>query len=129
MKKTALPCPCGSGRPLAQCCQPYLSGHASAPNAEALMRSRYSAYSLGAEDYLLRTWHPSTRPASLDLTQPPQPKWIGLNVIAHQQQDQEHATVHFVARYRVGGRAERLTELSRFVLEQGQWFYVDGDVA
>lgn len=93
------------------------------------MRARYSAYVLGLEDYLLRTWHASTRPQSLALAaQQPAPTWLGLDVRAHHEVDAA-ATVEFVARYRVGGgRAQRLHETSRFLREDGRWTYVDGDV-
>jgi SEC-C motif-containing protein len=74
-------CPCGSGRVLDECCGRYHAGEA-APDAEALMRSRYSAYVLGLEDYLRATWHPSTCPATLDLCTPPLPQWRGLEVKA-----------------------------------------------
>lgn len=91
------------------------------------MRSRYSAYALGREDYLLATWHASTRPAALDLAAAPPPKWLGLEVKAHTATD-DAATVEFVARCKIGGRAQRLHETSRFVREDGRWYYVDGDV-
>ncbi len=102
-------------------------GQAIAISAEQLMRSRYSAYAMQREDYLLSTWHPSTRPASLDLaTQPP--AWLGLTVKRHESDD-NRATVEFLARFRVGGgSAQRMHEVSRFVREDGRWFYVDGDV-
>lgn len=93
------------------------------------MRSRYSAFALSLGDYLHITWHTSTRPADLDVSTPPQPKWIGLKIVSHALQDEAHGTVHFIARYRVGGRAERLEETSRFVLEAGRWYYLDGDIA
>ena len=86
------------------------------------MRSRYSAYALNRKDYVLATWHPSTRPATLDLN--PQMKWIGLRMKAHRMIDENHAMVEFVARYKIDGRAYRLQERSRFVLEGGRWFYV-----
>ena len=92
------------------------------------MRSRYSAYALGLSDYLLATWHPDTRPAELDVATPPQPKWIGLDVVRHIP-DGDAATVEFVARYRVGGRAHRLCETSRFIREDGRWYYRDGELA
>ena len=95
------------------------------PDAETLMRSRYSAFVLGRRDYLLATWHASTRPANLMLD--PAAKWLGLEVRSHTAQDADHAEVEFVARYREGGRATRLHERSRFVRESGRWFYVDGD--
>ncbi|CDS51710.1 UPF0225 protein YchJ [Polaromonas sp. CG9_12] len=96
-----------------------------APDAESLMRSRYSAFVLGRRDYLLATWHASTRPTGLVLD--PAAKWLGLDVRSHTVQDADHAEVEFVARYREGGRAVRLRERSRFVRESGRWFYVDGD--
>ncbi len=93
------------------------------------MRSRYTAYTLRREDYLLATWHASTRPTALGLAEEPHSRWLGLEVKHHEVQDAEHATVEFVARYKVQGRAYRLHETSRFVREHGLWFYVDGDIA
>lgn len=121
-----LTCACGSGMPYAECCGRYHVG-GSAPSAEALMRSRYTAYVAGLEDYLLASWHCSTRPASLGLKSSPQPKWIGLKVISHERQNEDHATVEFVARYKLNGRAHRMHEISRFVREAGRWFYLDGE--
>ncbi len=89
------------------------------------MRSRYSAYVLALEDYLLATWHASTRPAALNLGSEAPPKWLGLEVKAHTASG-DAATVEFLVRYRVGGRAVRLHEISRFVRENERWFYVDG---
>jgi len=120
-------CPCGRPLPFERCCGPAIAGTAPAANAEALMRSRYTAYVLRESAYLLATWHPGTRPASLDLAAEPQPNWIGLEVRRHEQQDAEHASVEFVARHRLGGRAHRLHEVSRFVRVDGRWYYVDGD--
>ena len=126
--KTDTSCPCGSGRALAQCCGPALSGACPAPTADALMRSRYTAFTLRDNAYLLASWHPRTRPAALDLDESPPPKWIGLEIRAHRVLDADHAEVEFVARCRVGGRAQRLHETSRFVREDGRWYYVDGDI-
>lgn len=92
------------------------------------MRSRYAAYVLGNRDYLLATWHPDTRPAELDLDTPPVPKWLGLQVKAHLPQGENQAQVRFVARYKIGGRAFRLAETSRFQRVEGRWFYLDGDI-
>ena len=128
MEKYPTICPCGNNKNYAGCCGHYLDGAESAPTAEALMRSRYTAYTLGREDYLLATWHPSTRPAPLDLATEPRSKWLGLEVKRYEQSDPDHAVVEFVARYKVGGRAHRLHEVSRFVREAERWFYVDGDV-
>lgn len=121
-------CPCGGGKPYTACCACFVEGTETAPTAEALMRSRYTAYTLLKEDYLLATWHPSTRPTSLGLAQETPTKWLGLEVKRHEQQDADHAIVEFVARYKVNGRAQRLHEVSRFLREAGQWFYVDGDI-
>ena len=121
-------CPCGSNKKYSDCCARYLEGNEPAPTAEALMRSRYTAYTQMAEGYLLATWHPSTRPAALGLAQEEPTKWIGLEVKRHIQQDADHAIVEFVARYKVNGRAHRLHEVSRFVREGERWFYVDGDI-
>lgn len=93
------------------------------------MRSRYTAYALGNAPYLLGSWHASTRPAALDLAGQASPKWIGLKVLRHEQPDDDHAIVEFVARYKVNGRAFKMQETSRFVREDGRWFYVDGDSA
>jgi len=90
------------------------------------MRSRYSAFVLERADYLRATWHASTCPAQLDLD--PAAQWLGLKVRAHHRVDADHAEVEFVARFRVAGRAVRQHERSRFVREQGCWWYVDGDV-
>lgn len=91
------------------------------------MRSRYSGFAIGHHDYLLRSWHPETRPSTLehDSGEPPQ-KWIGLKVLSHRLIDETHSEVEFIARYRVGGRAFRLHETSRFTREDGHWYYVDG---
>ena len=121
-------CLCGSGKPASNCCQPYLEGITPAPTAEALMRSRYVAYGLGLEPYLLASWHPSTRPSSLDFDKETPLNWIGLTIKRHEQQREDRAIVEFVARYKIGGRAHRLHEASRFVRESSFWFYVDGDI-
>ena len=121
-------CPCGSSKKYADCCWRYVDALEIPPAAEALMRSRYSAYTLLREDYLLSTWHPSTRPEQLNLEAQTKLKWLGLQVKRHEQQDADHATVEFVARNKVGGRAHRMHETSRFVREDGRWFYVDGDL-
>ena len=93
------------------------------------MRSRYVAYALELAPYLLATWHASTRPASLSLETEPRPRWIGLAIQRHESQGEDQATVEFVARYRIVGRAHRMHETSQFVREDGRWFYVDGDIA
>jgi SEC-C motif-containing protein len=124
-------CPCGRtdarGRPLplGHCCGPWLGG-APAPDAESLMRSRYTAFVLHDEAYLLESWHPSRRPERVAFE--PGLKWLGLDVREHRVTGADRAEVEFVARSRLGGRAGRLHERSRFVLEGGRWYYVDGDL-
>lgn len=91
------------------------------------MRSRYTAYTRNNARYLSATWHPSSRPENLGLDEQPATQWLGLNVIRHQQQDDNHAIVEFIARYKINGRAFKLHETSRFVREDGQWLYLDGN--
>ncbi|MCG2591586.1 hypothetical protein LZ009_02160 [Ramlibacter sp. XY19] len=125
--QAAAACPCG--RPeLARCCGPYLADFdgCPAPDAEALMRSRYSAFVLEDAGYLLATWHASTRPR--ELTFEAGLKWLGLEVRDARQQDADHAEVEFVARSRLAGRGQRLHERSRFVREGGRWYYLDGNL-
>ena len=125
-------CPCGRtdarGRATAYeaCCGRYLDHDTPAPDAECLMRSRYSAFVLGRVGYLEASWHASTRPAGLTLE--PGQKWLGLEVKRHRVIDAEHAEGKIVARSRLGGRGVRLHETSRFVREGGRWYYVDGDM-
>jgi SEC-C motif-containing protein len=109
------------------CCGRFVDhfNDAAAPDAERLMRSRYSAFTLERADYLLATWHSSTRPVSLDFDAGT--KWLGLEVREQKMTGADTAEVEFVARYRVAGAAVRLHERSRFVREEGHWFYVDGD--
>lgn len=122
-------CPCGNPDGYARCCG-LLHDGATATSAAQLMRSRYSAYVLQREDYLLASWHPATRPTELQLAaQTPAPTWLGLEIRREQTTDEDHASVEFIARYRVGGgRAQRQHELSRFVREQGRWYYLDGEM-
>ena len=126
-------CPCGRvdakkrSAAYADCCGRFVDHFSTtpAPDAEHLMRSRYSAFVREQADYLLATWHPSTRPASLDFDAGA--KWLGLEVREHQVTGADTAEVEFVARYRVAGQAVRLHERSRFVREDGRWLYVDGE--
>lgn len=111
----------------ADCCGRYLDDFAQtpAPDAESLMRSRYTAFVRERADYLLATWHASHRPAQLDFDAGT--RWLGLQVKDRRQVDAEHAEVEFVARQRdASGRANRLHERSRFVREGGRWYYVEG---
>ena len=89
------------------------------------MRSRYSAFVLDLSDYLLATWHPSTRPAVIE-PNPPGLRWLGLELRRQVVHDADHTSVEFVARSKLGGRAQRLHETSRFVREDRRWWYLDG---
>ncbi len=91
------------------------------------MRSRYTAYVFGVEDYLLQTWHPDTRPDALNLTEALPTKWLGLQVKHTKTMSESTAAVEFVARYKIGGKAERLHELSQFVRLENRWYYLIGD--
>lgn len=119
-------CPCGRPLAYADCCGRYHAG-AAAPDAEALMRSRYTAYVYALEPYLLATWHSSSRPPCLDLAGDAKTQWLGLQIKRHAATGADNAIVEFVARYKTGGRAHRLHETSRFVREEGRWYYVDGE--
>ena len=135
MTTIAAICPCrapAAAPTYAACCGRYHAGplHGLAPTAEALMRSRYSAFVLDLGGYLLATWHPRTRPAAIE----PNPiglTWLRLELRRHVLQDADHATVEFIARSKLGGRARQLHETSRFVREnvrdQSRWLYLDGD--
>jgi SEC-C motif domain protein len=153
MAKTAASeaCPCGGAAGYEACCGRWHEGalRLMAPTAEALMRSRYSAHALGLHAYLQDTWHPRTRPVSAPgrseaLTHrsaqrggfpvspaPPPPglRWIGLEVRRVTAIDDEHAAVEFVARSKIGGRAERMHVVSRFERVSGRWLYVEDDDA
>jgi SEC-C motif-containing protein len=138
-KKSTAPtaCPCG-GPSLATCCGPYIDGAAIPQSAETLMRSRYTAYGLRDEPYLLSTWHASTRPTEPIMSDEEKLQWLGLEVKSAlrlrqrkaDDADPDRDTVEFVARFKVNGRAQRLHEISNFVREPAEgglrWFYVDG---
>ncbi len=121
-------CSCGRPLPYAQCCGPYVEDFPGrpAPDAQTLMRSRYSAFVLERGDYLRATWHASKRPSKISFD--PGVKWLGLEVRDFKVVDADHAEVEFVARQRdKTGRAVRLHERSRFVREERRWYYVEGD--
>lgn len=119
------PCPCGLPTTYADCCGRYHGGPLAglAPTPEALMRSRYSAFVIDLRDYLLASWHVSTRPA---LIEPPELglKWLGLDVRQSCMDGADRGTVEFVARSKWQGRAHRLHEVSAFVREGGRWYYL-----
>ena len=121
-------CPCGSGLSLGDCCGPLLSGRTLAATAEALMRSRFTAFVRGDRVYLLSSWHGSTRPASLDPDD--QPRWHSLRVLRTEDggPGDETGLVEFRAEGIAHGRPVQLREVSRFVCEHGCWQYLDGRV-
>jgi len=127
-RETAAGCPCGTAAPYDDCCGRLHRGAARAGSPQELMRSRYSAFAVGDEAYLLRTWHPDTRPAAgiLDAGT----RWLRLDVLATTGGGPFHAegTVEFRAHYRAGGRAGSLHENSRFTHHEGAWVYLDGAV-
>ncbi|WP_026129315.1 YchJ family protein [Nocardiopsis prasina] len=119
------PCPCGRTRAYGQCCGRLHDGSAKAATAEDLMRSRYSAFAVGDEAYLLRSWHPDTRPAGVELD--PATEWVELEILGTGQGTPFHneGTVEFRAHYREGGQAGRVHEHSRFLRHDGAWVYLD----
>jgi SEC-C motif-containing protein len=127
LDKDGQACPCGVDL-FTKCCGRYITQGEIPPIALLLMRSRYSAFVLRDEAYLQATWHPSTRPAPPILGVEPNIKWLGLEIKNQRSQD-DHASVEFVARYKTNGRAQRLHEVSRFVREEGRWYYLDGSMS
>jgi len=120
-------CPCESDKSYRDCCEPLHQGK-PAKTAEALMRSRYSAYVFHLEDYLLKTWHPNNRPLALNLVDDANTKWLGLSILRSEQLSDFKATVEFVARYKIGGNhAEKLHEISQFEYSDA-WYYLSGEV-
>ncbi len=119
-------CPCLSGETYGACCGRYLGETAQAPTAEALMRSRYTAFAAGDPGYLLRTWHPRTRPGTLE----PDPglRWYRLDILAVTAGGplDTAGTVEFRAYFKDDGGAGSQHELSRFVRVDGRWLYLDG---
>ncbi|MFD3427957.1 YchJ family protein [Nocardia fluminea] len=119
-------CPCRRGEPFDGCCGPILAGDKAAPTAETLMRSRYTAYVVGDVDYLLRSWHPDTRPAEVALD--PDQRWLFLEIVGTQRGGpfDDNGTVEFIAHYTLGGTRDTMHELSTFVRVDGAWVYLDG---
>jgi SEC-C motif-containing protein len=120
-------CPCGTGRSYVECCAPYVEDGAPVPTAEALMRSRYTAYALHRDDHVFRTWHPRTRPA--EVATDPSLAWTGLTILGTSAGGvgDGAGTVEFRATWEVGGQQGAMHELSRFERRAGRWVYVDGD--
>lgn len=122
-------CPCGLGDPFETCCGPVLAGERAAATAEALMRSRYTAFAVGDAEYLLRSWHSATRPPELTLD--PGLRWLFLEIHRTERGGpfDDAGVVEFSAHHRDAGRRATLRETSRFRREDGAWRYVDGDLA
>lgn len=121
------PCPCRRGDIFGECCGPLLAGR-PAPTAEALMRSRFTAFAVGDTGYLLRTWHVDTRPAELEPD--PARRWLFVEILHTSGGGpfDESGTVEFTAHYRDPDGRGRLHEISRFLRVDGCWQYVDGEV-
>lgn len=117
-------CPCGLGEPYAACCGPLHRSVSAAVTAQDLMRSRYSAFAVGDEAYLLRTWHPDTRPARLELD--PAQRWVGLEVLGTTAGSAFHSegTVEFRAHYSRRGQRHTMHEDSAFARIDGAWVYI-----
>ncbi|MGP4002417.1 YchJ family protein [Streptomyces sp. 8N706] len=118
-------CPCGLSAAYGDCCGRLHAGQTSAPTAESLMRSRFSAFAVQDETYLLRTWHPGTRPRRIDFDAGL--RWLGLEILDTTGGSAFHTTgtVTFRARWTHGGRPGELHERSRFVRHEGAWVYVE----
>jgi SEC-C motif-containing protein len=122
-------CPCGSGLLFGQCCGPYLAGQGIAPTAEALMRSRFTAFQLRDADYLRDTWDPAKRPVKLDFEGDSR-TWSSLEILAAigGRESDERGVVEFKARFELGDDTYLLHEVSRFHRLGGRWVYLDGDI-
>jgi SEC-C motif-containing protein len=123
-------CPCNSQIEYQQCCGPYLAGEQPAPTAEALMRSRYVAYSRKDFGYVVRTWQKSGRPTEDDFNDHQELEWTGLEILdtSGGGLDDAEGTVEFIAHCKARGVMNVLHEKSTFSREEEQWFYVDGEV-
>lgn len=129
---TDISCPCGKELMLQMCCGRYHQGE-NAPTPEALMRSRYAAFALGLNDYLLATWHPSTRP--VEIAPDPQTEWKSLSIVSAEPPLDDKGYVHFRAIFceynQAHGHVQKqwlvLEESSHFVKQAHRWWYVDGD--
>ena len=119
-------CPCGSGKTIDKCCEPFLTGEKKPRTVVQLMRSRYTAYFIGgAGNYLLYTWHPANRQgqSAAELSQR-SVKWTGLEIIDSSQQGDKGA-VEFKATFiDAQGREGSHHEISTFLREKGMWYYV-----
>ena len=138
--ESSKPCPCGfKGASFdakksslskvlsyAACCAPLIDGAKPAPDPSTLMRSRYTAFVLEKEQYLLNTWHPSHRPKRIEFEEGI--KWLGLELRQYAQKGADSVEVEFVARYRIGGKGVRLHERSSFAKHNCCWVYTEGEI-
>ncbi|NOQ79394.1 MAG: hypothetical protein GQ546_08335 [Gammaproteobacteria bacterium] len=124
-------CPCQSGLLFSHCCQRFLDSSSGLypETAEQLMRSRYSAYVLDDLDYILKTWHPDHQPDRL-VPNDSGDHWIGLKIKSTQLGQKKDSTgkVHFIARYKINGKAHKLEENSLFARINGHWLYIKEDI-
>ena len=127
--RTPETCPCGTGLGYDACCGPVHRNEVAAATPEALMRSRYSAYVVGAWDHLFRSWHPRTRPE--DVTPDDRLTWTGLEILDAPEPTDDaglvECSVEFRAHWTWSGQQGALHERSRFSRRAGRWVYVDGD--
>ena len=127
------PCPCGSGKAYAVCCGPILKGSAAAETAEALMRSRYSAYVTGRLDFLAESLHPEHRD-DLDIAATrrwsQRARWLNLEVVSSREggPEDDQGEVEFIASYREKGVVKLHRERASFQRRDGVWYYVDGEL-
>jgi SEC-C motif-containing protein len=117
-------CPCGLGEPYDECCGVFHRGDGTPATAELLMRSRFSAFARADEAYLLRTWHPSTRPAAVEFD--PELRWTHLEILDKTDGGPFHQSgkVEFRAHYKQGRRPGEMRENSEFARVDGKWVYV-----
>lgn len=124
-------CPCGSSRSYADCCEPFVTGAAKAQTAEQLMRSRYTAFSVQAIDYLQQTLTPATQ-HEFDRAHVAEwaasSEWVGLDVLSTEagQATDEEGWVEFVARFKLGEQTHTHHETGHFRKIEGQWYYESG---
>ena len=124
-------CPCGKGETLEECCGPYLKGIARPDTAEALMRSRYTAYATGDIDYIIDSHDPDRR-GEVDRKNTElwskQSEWVGLEILETDKggADDDVGTVEFVARYKIKGVKVEHRERALFRKHGSRWVFVDG---
>jgi len=124
-------CPCQSADKslilFSNCCQNFIHGTDTPKTAEQLMRSRYTAFVLEDETYLLSSWHTTTKPNTIEFDM--ETKWLGLKIVSTKmgQETDQNGWVNFIARYKISGKAHRLEEHSYFTRESGYWRYVSAE--